>query len=196
MKFLIAIVLYRIERKLTPLLKTNLSVFANVFFSLNLFSSRVYFSWCSKRSVCPRGCCWLKVHFGFWCCCVLSVWSVEVCNLTRLEASLLSWGCQMEANGSWGVLCLVFKQGNFLKRTLKSIWFWCSEDGIKSPLLGAGLLPHTVTAVGFRRRCDRIYGAQLWKAIIRDSFLFTDVQTPSCVSHALYWIFHFWFFFF
>lgn len=27
MKFLIAIVLYRIERKLTPLLKTNLSVF-------------------------------------------------------------------------------------------------------------------------------------------------------------------------
>lgn len=52
-----------------------------------------------------------------------SVWSVEVCNLTRLEASLLSWGCQMEANGSWGVLCLVFKQGNFLKRTLKSIWF-------------------------------------------------------------------------
>jgi len=34
MKFLIAIVLYRIERKLTPLLKTNLSVFANVFFSL------------------------------------------------------------------------------------------------------------------------------------------------------------------
>lgn len=43
MKFLIAIVLYRIERKLTPLLKTNLSVFANVFFSLNLFSSWIYF---------------------------------------------------------------------------------------------------------------------------------------------------------
>lgn len=39
MKFLIAIVLYRIERKLTPLLKTNLSVFvtpAFPFLSLSL----------------------------------------------------------------------------------------------------------------------------------------------------------------
>lgn len=64
MKFLIAIVLYRIERKLTPLLKTNLSVFANVFFLLNLFSSWIYLSWYSKRLVCLRGCCFLKMHFG------------------------------------------------------------------------------------------------------------------------------------
>lgn len=37
MKFLIAIVLYRIERKLTPLLKTNLSVSDYVFLIYKLF---------------------------------------------------------------------------------------------------------------------------------------------------------------
>lgn len=89
MKFLIAIVLYRIERKLTPLLKTNLSVFANVFFSLNLFSSWIYFSWYSKILVYLRGCCFLKMHFGFLYCFVLSS-VLEVWNFMNLKTSLLS----------------------------------------------------------------------------------------------------------
>lgn len=77
MKFLIAIVLYRIERKLTPLLKTNLSVFANVFFSLNLFSSWIYFSWYSKILVYLRGCCFLKMHFVFLYCFCQVFWRYE-----------------------------------------------------------------------------------------------------------------------
>lgn len=183
MKFLIAIVLYRIERKLTPLLKTNLSVFANVFFSLNLFSSWIYFSWYTKSWGCPRGCCLLKMHFGFLLFCFV----LEVCNLFHLEASLLAWGSQMEANGSWGVLCLVFKWGNFLKRSWEVFGF----DLVKQE--GRPASWATAAAAGCRRRCDRALGARLWRSTIRNS-LFTDVKTRRFISDALYWMFRFWFF--
>lgn len=110
MKFLIAIVLYRIERKLTPLLKTNLSVFANVFFSLNLFSSWIYFSWYSKRSVCLRGCCFLKMHFGGFLYCFVSL---GICNFVNLDISLLSEGSWTKINGEGVWFVWFFK---FLRR--------------------------------------------------------------------------------
>lgn len=140
MKFLIAIVLYRIERKLTPLLKTNLSVFGNVFFYLNFLSSWDFFGLCSIRLVYLKWFCFLKD--ALWVLyIVLSVfWKCVTVNLDPDQ---------------WRVgFSLVLSNESFW-RDLRSILVLFSEGLIKHPLLEGSLLLRTqLTTVVCRRWCD------------------------------------------
>lgn len=173
MKFLIAIVLYRIERKLTPLLKTNLSVFANVFFSLNLFSSWIYFSWYSKWLVYLRGCCFLKMHFGdfFYIVFVLSVfWRYVTLWILKCHCCLRGLGQRSMDSGFCFGFCVFwffFLNRESFWRDLKSILLLSSEGLIKHPLLEGNLLPQTeLTAMVCRRRCDIKH--RIWSTTIKE----------------------------